>query len=71
LEKRLLATAKKLPGAGSNGLKDLFLDQLKDTYYAERKIVKTLPKMAKAAQSSDLKAAFEKHLNETEGQIQR
>ena len=66
-----MATAKKSAGAASNGLENLFLDQLKDTYYAERKIVKALPKMAKAAQSRDLKAAFEKHLDETEGQIGR
>jgi ferritin-like metal-binding protein YciE len=52
-------------------LDDLFLDTLKDIYYAERKILKALPKMAKAAQSPDLKAAFEKHEEETEGQVER
>jgi len=52
-------------------LPELFLDTLKDIYYAEKKIHSTLPKMAKAAQSSDLKAAFEKHESETEGQIER
>ncbi len=52
-------------------LDDLFLDTLKDIYYAERQITKALPKMAKAAQSSELKAGFEKHLAETEGQIER
>jgi ferritin-like metal-binding protein YciE len=52
-------------------LSELFLDTLKDIYYAEKKILSTLPKMAKAAQSPDLKAAFEKHENETEGQIER
>lgn len=52
-------------------LDDLFLDTLKDIYYAERKILKALPKMAKAAQSPDLKAAFEKHEDETEGQVER
>ena len=52
-------------------LDDLFLDTLKDIYYAERKILKALPKMAKAAQSQELKAAFEKHHDETEGQIER
>jgi ferritin-like metal-binding protein YciE len=52
-------------------LEDLFLDTLKDIYYAERKILKALPKMARAAESSDLKAAFEKHRDETEGQIER
>ncbi|CAG1012977.1 MAG: ferritin-like domain-containing protein [Rhizobiaceae bacterium] len=52
-------------------LDDLFLDTLKDIYYAERKILKALPKMAKAAQSPELKAAFEKHEDETEGQVER
>ncbi len=52
-------------------LEDLFHDTLKDIYYAERKILKTLPKMAKAAQSEDLKAAFEKHRGETEGHVER
>jgi ferritin-like metal-binding protein YciE len=52
-------------------LDNLFYDTLKDVYYAEKKILKSLPKMAKAAQSPDLKAAFEKHEEETEGQIER
>lgn len=52
-------------------LEDLFHDTLKDIYYAERKILKTLPKMKRAAQSDDLKAAFDKHHTETEGQIER
>src|SRR5882757_9228884 len=52
-------------------LKDLFLDTLKDIYFAEKKILSTLPKMAKAAQSPKLKAAFEKHLAETDGQVER
>jgi len=52
-------------------LSDLFHDTLKDIYYAENKILKTLPKMAKAAQSEDLKAAFTKHERETRGQVAR
>src|SRR6201991_4778256 len=52
-------------------LNDLFLDTLKDIYYAEKQIYKSLPKMAKAAASEDLRAAFEKHHEETEGQIER
>jgi len=52
-------------------LDDLFLDTLKDIYYAERQIVKALPKMAKAATSPELKAGFEQHQVETEGQIER
>ena len=46
---------------------DLFHDTLKDIYFAEKKILAALPKMAKAAQSDELKAAFEKHHGETEG----
>lgn len=52
-------------------LDDLFLDTVKDIYYAEKQIVKTLPKMAKAALSAELKAGFEKHLEETEVHIER
>ena len=52
-------------------LDDLFHDTLKDIYYAERKILKALPKMQRAAQSAELKAAFETHRQETEGQIER
>ena len=52
-------------------LKDLFLDTLKDIYFAEKKILSALPKMAKAAQSSKLKAAFGKHHTETDGQVER
>jgi len=52
-------------------LDDLFLDTLKDIYYAERQIVKTLPKMAKAAGSPELKAGFEQHLAETEVHVER
>ncbi len=52
-------------------LDDLFLDTLKDIYYAEKQILKALPKMAKAAQSAELKAGFEEHLEETEGHVDR
>jgi ferritin-like metal-binding protein YciE len=52
-------------------LNALFLDTLKDIYYAEKQIYKSLPKMAKAAASEQLRAAFEKHHDETEGQIER
>lgn len=52
-------------------LDDLFLDTLKDIYYAERQIIKTLPKMAKAATSEELRAGFEKHLAESEGHVER
>jgi ferritin-like metal-binding protein YciE len=52
-------------------LDELFHDTLKDIYFAEKKILSTLPKMEKAAQNEKLKAAFEKHRGETEGQVQR
>jgi ferritin-like metal-binding protein YciE len=52
-------------------LETLFHDTLKDIYYAERKILKALPKMARGADAPELKAAFEKHREETEGQIER
>src|ERR1700748_343515 len=52
-------------------LSDLFVDTLKDIYYAEKQIYKSLPKMVKAAASDQLREAFEKHHDETEGQIER
>jgi ferritin-like metal-binding protein YciE len=52
-------------------LNELFLDTLKDIYYAEKQILKALPKMAKAANSSELQAAFEKHHEETETHLER
>jgi ferritin-like metal-binding protein YciE len=52
-------------------LDDLFHDTLKDIYYAEKKILSSLPKMAKAAQNPKLKAAFEKHHGETQEQVSR
>lgn len=52
-------------------LDDLFYETLKDIYYAERKISKTLPKMARGAQNEQLKKAFLEHKEETDGQIER
>ncbi len=52
-------------------LDDLFHDTLRDIFYAEKKILKGLTKMARAAQLPELKAAFEKHYDETEGQVER
>ena len=52
-------------------LSALFLNTLKDIYFAEKQIYKSLPKMAKAANSDQLQAASEKHYDETEGQIER
>jgi ferritin-like metal-binding protein YciE len=52
-------------------LTDLFYETLKDIYFAERQILKNLPKMAKAAHSDELKQAFLTHRDETEGQVER
>jgi len=52
-------------------LRDLLIEQLRDLYDAEHQLTKALPKMAKAAASPELKAAFQKHLAETKGQIER
>jgi len=60
-----------MAAAKEKTLDDLFLDTLRDIYYAEKKILRTLPKMARAAQSNDLKAAFDKHKGETEVHVQR
>jgi ferritin-like metal-binding protein YciE len=57
--------------AKDKDLNDLFHDTLKDIYFAEKQILKALPKMAKAASSDKLRAAFEKHHDETEGQVER
>jgi ferritin-like metal-binding protein YciE len=57
--------------AKQKNLEDLFEDTLKDIFYAENKILKALPKMAKAAHSEELKAAFQKHLRETENHVTR
>ena len=64
-----MATTKSK--GSTKGLEDLFLDGLKDIYYAEKKITKALPKMAKAAESQELSAGFEKHLAETQTQVER
>jgi ferritin-like metal-binding protein YciE len=52
-------------------LQDLFHDTLKDIYFAEKKILSALPKMAKASESDELKAAFEKHESQTEQHVER
>jgi ferritin-like metal-binding protein YciE len=66
-----MATTKKASKTETKGLEDLFLDGLKDLYYAEKKILRALPKMAKGAESEEVTAAFEKHRAETEGQVDR
>lgn len=57
--------------AREKSLGDLFHDTLKDIYYAERRILRALPKMARAAQAPQLRDAFLKHRDETEGQVER
>jgi ferritin-like metal-binding protein YciE len=57
--------------AETGTLHDAFLDELRDAYDAEKQLTKALPKMAKAASSPDLRKAFETHLEETRGQIDR
>ena len=57
--------------AETGTLHDAFIDELRDTYDAERQLTKALPKLAKAATSPELREAFETHLEETQGQIER
>ncbi|PBB65256.1 hypothetical protein CK228_28730 [Mesorhizobium sp. WSM4312] len=63
--------ATKKATATNKGLEDMFLGGLKDIYYAEKKILKALPKMARGADDQQVTAAFEKHRAETEGQVER
>lgn len=55
----------------NENLKKLYVDELKDLFSAESQLVKALPKMAKAASSDELRAGFEKHLEQTKGHVQR
>ena len=57
--------------ANAGTLHDAFLDELRDVYDAEKQITKALPKMVKAASSTDLQSAFEAHLEETRGHVDR
>jgi ferritin-like metal-binding protein YciE len=57
--------------AESTTLHDAFLDELRDTYDAERQLIKALPKLAKASSSPELREAFESHLEETRAQVER
>ncbi len=54
-----------------NSLYDLFVDELKDLYSAERQLLKALPRMAKGSTSDALRSAFENHLQQTEGHVER
>jgi ferritin-like metal-binding protein YciE len=55
----------------AEGLRELYIDELKDLFSAENQLVKALPKMAKAATSQDLRLGFEEHLEQTRGHVQR
>ena len=55
----------------NEGLKELYIDELKDLYSAENQLLKALPKMAKAASSDELRQGFEKHLEQTRGHVER
>jgi ferritin-like metal-binding protein YciE len=57
--------------ADAGTLHDAFIDELRDTYDAEKQLIKALPKMAKAATSPQLRSAFESHLKETRGHVER
>lgn len=65
-----IAAAKAGAGAAEKGLEDLFEHGQRDMYYAEKKILRSLPKMIKAASDAGLKAALEKHRDETTAQIE-
>jgi ferritin-like metal-binding protein YciE len=55
----------------NKGLKEVYIDELRDLYSAENQLVKALPKMAKGAVSDDLRQGFEDHLEQTKGHVQR
>ena len=65
------ANHKEQPMAKAATMNDLFLDEIRDLYDAEKQLTKALPKMAKAASSEDLQAAFEDHLQQTQGHVDR
>src|SRR5437588_11037718 len=55
----------------TDGLRELYIDELKDLHNAENQLVKALPKMAKAASSEELRQGFEEHLEQTHGHVER
>ena len=70
----IMATTTSSPSTGTaqhSKLQEFFVQQLQDIYWAEQKLVKTLPKMAEAAHSAELRQAFESHLTETETHVSR
>jgi ferritin-like metal-binding protein YciE len=66
-----IVNAKEPAMQNGKNLKELFADTLKDIYFAEKQILRALPKMAREAASPELKQAFETHREETEGQVER
>ncbi len=64
-------TPSRTKHSSDSALEEFFVDELKDIYWAEKKLVKTLPKLQKAANSDELKQAFGNHLTETEGHVER
>jgi len=72
---RISATVVKTQFIGvampNQGLKDLYIDELKDLYNAENQLVKALPKLARAAASAELRQGFEEHLEQTKGHVER
>lgn len=65
------STASASPKSRDSRLKEFFIDELKDIYWAEKQLVKTLPKMKKAATSAELQQAFEDHLETTKNHVSR
>jgi ferritin-like metal-binding protein YciE len=68
---RKSAAVAAQPSFNRDNLRKIFEDSLKDIYWAEKHLTKALPKMSKAAYDEDLKAAFDEHLQQTEGQVER
>jgi ferritin-like metal-binding protein YciE len=67
-----MPTAQKSPATAQHSrLREFFMDQLRDIYWAEKKLVKTLPKLSEAAHSEELRNAFDMHLKETENHVTR
>ncbi|HLZ89220.1 MAG TPA: ferritin-like domain-containing protein [Puia sp.] len=66
-----MATATRTSKNTQSKLREFFIEQLQDIYWAEQKLVKTLPKLANAAHSADLREAFNNHLEETRNHVTR
>jgi ferritin-like metal-binding protein YciE len=67
----VIAKEGAMPTRKNNNLEDLFSETLKDIYFAEKQILRALPKMAKEASTPELKQAFETHRDQTEGHVDR